>query len=490
MNMVFRKLGMLLLLLSMSSVPRVQAFTLAGPYASWQTTAIGYQLTVDEIAGPMNISEEYRVNMPVLNYAFDSTFLHYFGSKGETAINEAMGIMNAIPSADSLDLNDFPLQAKGPINFTALNLNLIDMKSLTLGTMLAQFGIGAPERYVWCLRDRATLPNNAGTNYLVIQRNFDPFQARIPTNVVNGTIYTYTIFDPVAVFLTAGTTIGAYADAVERPVDPVATDFTTLAGIENSDPARGGNLGFGEYFTGMTREDAAAWKYLYSGNNFNIEDPPTGVALSTNSFIAGSPFQVAGASNTFVTNVLVTTALRPGVGSIELDRVVFDSLVGTVLNVTNDYIDSFITNGIFDQQVLTRIQTTPDILFRSEDLGTIGFASPVEILRTDSAGWTDNSSINSANGSLGTGTGGGLAGPGVIEPAIEIVFNRVGPHRINQDPFFLDENTVAIQGFAYAHFDTANIFALFPNGSDVEEIEARIRGGETTTQPNESPFGQ
>ena len=477
----FQNLTLLLALALMSVTGRLEAFTLGGPFTSWQATAIGYDLDAivgrDDFSGPMNLSEEYRVNVPRLNYAFDATFLTYFGAQGETAINQAFDVLNTLPSADSIDLNNYPLQAKGPINFTALNLNLIDIKSLTLGTLLAQIGIGAPERYVWCLRDRATLPNNAGTNYLVIQRNFDPFQPQIPTNAVNGTIYTYTIFDPVP-----GPTT-SYADAVERPVDPAATDFSTVAGIENPDPARGVNLGFGEYFTGLTREDVAAWKYLYSRANFNIEDPPTGVTLSTNSSVNGSPFVIVGVSNLLATNVLVTTALRPGVGDLNFNRIVLDSLVGSVLNLTNEYVDNFITNGSFESQVIERVQTEPDILFAAGDIGTDAFAMPLAVERTTSTSWNDNSALNT----LGSGAG-ELYGPGVIEPNVVITFNRIGPHRLNANPFFQDERTSSA-GFAFGHFDTANIFAIFPNGSNVDEVENRIRAGETTDPGLVSPFG-
>ncbi|MGB0582420.1 MAG: hypothetical protein ACPGVU_22235 [Limisphaerales bacterium] len=484
---------LILALLLLGDVRPARAFTLGGPFTSWQQAAIGYQLSSFDLSGPMNISEEYRINVPDLTYAFDSTFLNYFGSQGETAIIEAFNILNSVPSVSSIDLNNFPLQAKGPINFTALNLNLLDIKSFTLGTLVAQMGLGAPERFTWCLRDRVVIANTGTTNYLVIQRNFDPFQPRVPTNVVNGTTYTYTVFDPVPpATLVGGLVVGGnYSDAIEVPVDPLASDFSTLGGIESSDPFREENLSFGEYFTGFTRDDMAAWRYIYAPNNFNIEDPPTGVALSSNTIIQSPFFSFPGASNSLSTNPLVTTALRPGVQKISFNRVVFDSLVGTTLGITNEYQDTYITNGTFNTQLLERAQTEPDILFRAEDLGTDIDGTPVRFTRTDPTGsWVDNSALNTVGGGGGGGGGGGeLYGPGVIEPLITMTFTRVGPHRINNLPFFVDENQ-SIAGFAWAHFDTANIFAIFPNGSDVDDIESRIRGGETTVRPGGSPFSQ
>ena len=44
-----------------------RAFSLMGPFASWQTGAIGYNLPGD-VGGPMNIFEGYRITVPVLTY--------------------------------------------------------------------------------------------------------------------------------------------------------------------------------------------------------------------------------------------------------------------------------------------------------------------------------------------------------------------------------------------------------------------------------------
>jgi len=456
---------------------RVAAFSLLGPFTSWQNSAIGYNLTAlggVESGGPMNFGEEYRLNVPELTYAYDATFLQYFGVKGVAAIEEAFTILNAIPEADDIDLANFPLQAKGPVNFTAQNLNILDIKSHVLGLMLAQYGVGNPERYTWCLRDRQTLPSGV-VNYLVIQRNFDPTTYGY-TNVVNGTIYTYTVFDPITI--SGGAGASSYADAVEILVDPFADDFTTLAGIENFDPLRGVNLDNGEYFTGLTKDDAAALRYIYRRGNYNMEDIITGINLSTNP-VNGSPFVTPGASNLFSTNTLTGLALRPGIGKVRFRRLEFDSVVGTTLSYTNDYVDVFVTNNVVDSQRLERVLTAPDILIVADDLGTFADATPVLAARTISTGWVDHSADNTIGAS-------GNGGPGVVFPSITISYSKLGPSRINSTTtFFLNESSAALNSIL-GHFDSKTIFSVFPDGNSVLAVEALI--GTDPIGTGQSPF--
>jgi hypothetical protein len=451
----------------------LNAFTLLGPFATWQNAAIGFDLQVvqDESGGPMNLAEEYRLNVPELTYGFDSTYLNYFGTKGVAAIDEAFAILNGLPTANSIDLANFPLQAKAPINFTAANLNILDLKSHVLGLMVAQLGIGNSHRYTWCLRNRATLPGGQ-ISYLVIQRNFDPVTYGY-TNSVNGTIYTYSIFDPIRI----GTV--TYSDAVERPIDPAADDFTTLGGIDSPDPFRGVNLSPGENFTGLTKDDAAALRYIYRSDNFNVEDLTGGVTLSTNP-VNRSPFNPIGGSNTFTTNTLMGLALRPGIGKVSFRKIGFDSILGTTLSYTNDYLDTFVTNNIVNRQRLERVITVPDIVFVADDLGIVNTVFPEITVRSiANNNWIDHSSDNTV-GATGT------AGPGVIVPSITIAFSKLGPSRLNQTPFFLDENNFVFSSLIFGHFDTRNIFAVFPDGSSVASVEATV--GTTSVGVGVSPF--
>src|SRR6266702_362658 len=70
-------------------------FALMGPFnEAWQVPVIGYNLPGD-IGGPKNIGEEYRWNTPTNYYAFEASFLDYFGSNGVRAVEQAIGIINA-----------------------------------------------------------------------------------------------------------------------------------------------------------------------------------------------------------------------------------------------------------------------------------------------------------------------------------------------------------------------------------------------------------
>src|SRR5262245_9783181 len=99
-------------------------FSLLGPPKAtapnnWQArgfggrpAGLGYTLGGD-IGGPMLATEAYRWNVPVITYAYDLTFLRYFGTNGVNAVEEAIGILNALPAATAMSpsLSEFPLDA-------------------------------------------------------------------------------------------------------------------------------------------------------------------------------------------------------------------------------------------------------------------------------------------------------------------------------------------------------------------------------------------
>ena len=109
----------------------------------------------------MNLGEEYRWNIPVLYYAFDQTFLDYFGSNGVFAIEQAMAILNGVSnvSSYSASLSEVPQEATR-FNFRARALGLLDLKSAALHALVEKLGLADPVRYTWCLHGRA-LPAGA-----------------------------------------------------------------------------------------------------------------------------------------------------------------------------------------------------------------------------------------------------------------------------------------------------------------------------------------
>ena len=248
-----------------------RAYSLAGPIGnggdSWQQPVIGYGLGGD-LNAPKNLGEEYRRNVPRDYYAFDANFLDYFGSNGVVAVDAAFTILNNLTnvSSYSTSLSEFPLESRH-MNFQAQALGLFDLKSATLGMMTEQLGLADPGRYNWTLHDRLHVGNIAcpvGQEYIVVQRNFDfvstPLNQIQYSPYINDTLYSYQIIE----FCTGPNPL---AISAPFPVDPTADIYSPVASYLS------GNIGYGDYFTGLTRDDVSGLRYLLKTNNINWETP-------------------------------------------------------------------------------------------------------------------------------------------------------------------------------------------------------------------------
>jgi len=443
----------ILVLTLVLTVPSSFAFSLLGPFEPYQVERIGYNLTFNsDVGGPMNLGEEYRWNVRTVTYGFDPSFVDYFGQRGVDEVRKAIDIMNSLPpvSKMSSDLSEFPQNSRR-INYEANALLMLDLKSETLGMMMEEMGLASPERYVWTLRQRIQFPNFV--NYWVIRRNFDPITWQ-PTLFVNGTLYTYGIFE----FPTPAWPVD-WADAVESVVDPLAPSYTAVASIV--DGIQGGFLNFGEYVTGLTRDDVGGLRYLYRPQNYNVEAPIPGTILTGG--IPGTPY------NGTLTNLTAVTALRPGVDKVSFVEAKFDSTFGNFISITNQYVDYYVTNNVLVKNYTERAQLfSPDILFAAADIGFDNIA----ISRTSTAGWTNNTGLNGSPDAFA------LAGPGVINPVIVLTFNKVGQININGSTpgSFLFEPG-AFVGYVWGAFDgTTNRPFLFPQGASIEELENQVLG--------------
>ncbi|HUA67803.1 MAG TPA: Ig domain-containing protein [Candidatus Saccharimonadales bacterium] len=237
---------------------------------AWETPVIDYGLGTD-VGTPKNIGEEYRRNTAVMYYGYNVNFLDYFGTNGMAAVDGAFTIMNNLSNVDaySSSLSEFPLDSQD-YNLTAQALELTDLKSFTLNLLMEQMGLAQPERYTWTLRTRIDPPGcPLTTTYVVTMRNFDtttlPSEAIQYSPYVNGTLYTYEIFefcggpDPLA-----GT--------INYNADHLANIYTSVASFY-LDP--------GFFYTGLTRDDVAGLRYLYQTNNINYESPTPGSDILT-----------------------------------------------------------------------------------------------------------------------------------------------------------------------------------------------------------------
>lgn len=452
---------MLVALAALCVVSSASAFSLLMPYASWQTTAIGYNPYGTDIGGPANLGEEYRWNIPTIYYGYDESFINYFGAAGTNAIEQAIAILNGLPamSATSSNLSEFPTDTKR-INYQASVLGLYDIKSYTLGALMEELGLASPERYVWTLRNQTTDPI-----YLVVKRNFDPVTFS-PSSFVNGTLYTYVVQDPVF-----PAPEPAFSDAREIQVDPLQDGYTAVASGSDAQFYRG-FLRIGEFYTGLTRDDVGGLRYLYRPSNYQFESLLAGTT-SAGTGSGGSPWGLPGGTNTTSTNNVVDLAVRPGVDKITFKMGHYDSLVGSFIVTTNVYTDKFVTNSTLQSQTVQRILTQPDILFSAEDLG-ITDGTPNVFGRTDTAGWVNNDATN------GQAT---LDGPGVIQPQVVLTYSKIGPHFVNQPAALMDELN-ASAGFAWGSFDgSTNPPVVFPVGTSIQELEQQVLYGVGSSSP-------
>jgi hypothetical protein len=435
---------------------KCSAFSLLGPLDTWQVQRIGYNPYNTDIGGPMNLGEEYRWNVRTIYYAFDPSYIEYFGPKGVAAVDQAFAVFNALTnvSAMSSNLSEYPMSTLR-FNYQASALNLVDIKSITMAAILEEMGVTSSERYTWTLRARGGTP----VGYSVIKRNFDPV-TRQPSSFVNGVLYTYTIQE----FQNPDV-----ADAVESRVDPLQTAVSVADTMGSLFPTSVTAADFGAYFTGLTRDDVGALRYLYNPSNRNAETLPPNTLFQASGGSGGGAWVPVGGTGTNTTTTGVNQASRPGVDKITFVRVNYDPLLGTSI-ATNVYTDNYYlpNSDTLRSQTVARVITEPDILIIAEDLGVTIYV-PALFRRTDTGGWGDNSAINSSAA---------LAGPGQIAPPIELAFSKVGPYILNSAGGFLDEYNNAGVGFVWGSYDgTTNEPVVFPDGTSVSALSQQLLFG-------------
>jgi hypothetical protein len=144
----------------------------------------------------MSIGEEYRRNAPDVHYGFSSDYVNFFGQVGIDEVDRAVAILNALPGASQLNIDDYPIRSQR-VNHRAQALGMMEVHSFALSTLLHGSGLTDPTRYVFTLRSRWIGPGGAPTNYFVVKRNFDPVTLQ-HSSLVNGQIWTYyTIIDEI-----------------------------------------------------------------------------------------------------------------------------------------------------------------------------------------------------------------------------------------------------------------------------------------------------
>ncbi len=331
-------------------------FSLLGPTdvgsdATWQINAYGYDLTtVGDLGGPKYRGQGYRRNCPVLYYAYDENFYQFFDpslaeTDGVAAVDGAFAIMNALTNANNLQVSQFPLNSQQ--NFDARAMNLLDLKSETLAILLEQLGLTQPVRYTWTLHDvytpaGATCSTNPlvnGNKYLVTQLNIDPGNLNY-SSYVNDTLYSFGLFEPCGVY-------GVFPDeftgvTVDELAYPFAEDVNAQANMpvtEAFDPWRP-TLVEGEYYTGLTYDDAGGLSYLYATNNLQTETPaPESLLEATNT----SQLQLLQTANLYTLMQYAQTN-PPGAVEAEFPGIVVNGYSAYYTLVTNWNVYSYFTN--------------------------------------------------------------------------------------------------------------------------------------------------
>jgi hypothetical protein len=423
-------------------VAQVGAFSLLGPYASWMTPTLGYQQP-DDIGGPMDINEEYRWNVPVVTYAFDQSFLDYFGSNGVAAVEQAIGVINDLPPASSIVLTNFTTESP---RFNPSASSQYDLATATLSLLLEQMGLAQSTRYVFTMRrfdwnyfcptsgvyagDEQTWPRGTIPEY-ILERNFDP-ETLTPSHWVNGELYS-------AYIQAYGVRYSSleFVDAVEIPIDISVNAFRYT-------PVAANASGEGVFWQGLTQDDVGGLRYLLASNNVNFE------VLLPDVHEAG-------------TNAasFVNGALRPGIEKLAFIRQEYDSTLGRTTPVTNVFTDTYFTNGMAMHQQVQRVITEPDFLFCATNTGEHYPWVPMTV-RTGTENWWNSAPA----------TGSTNNGPGVIRPPIRIAFNKSAVDVETSDAY----SDVSIGSISWASFDETTIApVVYPCATAPPDIPMKLR---------------
>jgi len=382
------------------STMNAQAFALLGPVQPWMLASNGV-IYPGDIGGPMSITNGYRWNVPVVTYGFDKSFLDYFGTNGVEAVESAIKILNDLPLASQLALSNYPFNSL-QANSSSQAQSLVDLKSQTLALLLEQLGLAQPTRNIYVLHDwdASFFAPQPHDSYIVIAGMPIFYESEGIDLAASGGLPGYVTnfvagfnFDPATINPSFSLNNNNYAGwiYINLPVghnsvepfliDPIATTCPAVADLV---------MAPGYFNTGLTYDDVGGLRYLLSTNNVNYETllpGVQGVGANSESFVDG--------------------AWRPGVDKITFMIQPKGSMAGTFLPMTNQFTDTYITNGNAIQQQLQRVTTQPDFLFSA------GF----DLLRTGTTNWINNAALNNhANG----------AGPGIIQPPIVIAFQKTG----------------------------------------------------------------
>jgi len=480
----------LVLSLGMLAARLAFAWSGTGPLLGFQTGALDYGAARPyypfpaggELGGPQSFNVCARLNVGVITYAYDETFLEYFGPAGVAAVDAAMNVFNALPKmTDSTSLAGYLTQGNQRLNYTAQALQLMDLKSATMGLIIERMGL-LGETHVYDLISR--VPASPGQyQYTMIMRNFDP-DTSLPSPYVNGHLYGFQIYDD-------GTTADAIEDGLDATVLPLAA--TAVATRES--------LNLGGYYLGLTRDDVGGLRALYKRSRFENETldgscyvssnyftSPWSPTITTNAATAAGTVTtgVGGTVTTTTTTTTATTAgftgILGGVGKITFAKVEYNSGIGNTFG-TNvcEFTIPMLTNGVISNMVVFRTNTAPDLIFAAADLNTYAYPL-VTPLYTRAMTFT----------APPADPAGGLIPSTIVENAgvgagLVITFNSAGPVYYNLYPTTLAQDGF-VQTWNWGSYSSGTNVIVYPQqpGTITSLVEAAVSG--TLTAPTLDAF--
>ncbi len=417
-------------------------FALDGPAIGYEVPAWGYEPNTLARGYPRAIGDESRVTTPNIYYACDQTFLDYFGERGRQEVGKVAEYFNELPAFSSMspDLLEFPMVTYRE-NYKADALLLNDLKSNLMTYILWDLGLTSPEWYMWSVRTRDLISPRICPFYdwVITMRNFDPGSWE-PSSYVNGALYTYrwVLSCPPGADLT-------YPAPVL--VDPTSFGFSAVAGLTSTDT--------GQYYSGFSRDDIGALRYIYRKQNYNFESLPANVLAGAAG--GGTIWSIVdpNATNGAAAD---TSGLRAGIDKFNFQERPYDSLLSQFfVGFTNQLNSTLITNGTAIAQTFGRPVLVPDMVFRATDF-----------LGTASSGLGRPTPYYSNVGASGPGTlavGGGVP--------LSYSLTKIGRAFDVDNPLYLDEQQIIpIPAYRWASYDgTTNEPVFYPTRASIEDLE-------------------
>jgi len=183
------------------------------------------------------------------------------------------------------------------------------------------------------------------------------------------------------------------------------------------------------------------------------------VTYATNHIFVAEPVVCGVTAGGGTTN---SPGLYQGIGKIRFVKTSYDSLLGQFYQpITNTYTMVLQVNHQSLKQTFQRVVTAPDFLISAGDLanGPADYPPGVSI-------YSRNINFNQANALPG------LAGPGTIDTATTITFDKSGRVYFNG---FGGNELNAITSFIWGSFDgTTNAPVAYPNGTSLANLAKQV----------------